>query len=182
MYSYNIYLNSNILQLEFFEDRFPHLIGIDKIINKKARKIIYDIKNKPEIFLLKNIKNNSNFINVKYKLLHFFMLEDIFKNFNFYKIYKIQGKIKAEFIMLKFDNGIEINLCLDYDDTTKKYIPRSFLSSSKSKDYGKFIKNSKEEKVLKVERLNKKTHEIDIIFESEQLEVAVTTQVDIEKE
>jgi hypothetical protein len=170
-YTYKIVISDETVVLVSPEDRFPHLIGLDTLLNISAAKIVEQIKNRSSVLYIENLEKAKGFIDLKFKVLYFHLVKNIFLNMNFYRIFRLPGKTQSKYILMKMDDSTEINLGIDTDAVmVDKYIPRTYLVNTRPKYYGKFIQNGTQKDILRIEQIDNASGTMKLLYDKELTE------------
>mgnify|MGYP000955499369 CR=1 FL=1 len=170
-YTFTIKLIDKEINLAFPEDRFPHLIGIDKVYTGlKAKTIVENIKTKTYDINVIQKSFAAAYKDMELKVSYFHLIKNIFEGCEAYKIFSLPGKIKGDYIVLKMETGIEINLVIDKNEFLGKHVPRSYLVNARPKYHGKFIKDAAGKDILRIEKVEKATGTFHLIYDKELTE------------
>lgn len=142
-YKFDLNTPQNTLKFMFPELNFPHLVGLQYLypgISAQVHIKNFTGNNNLHIYDFNRLEGNKNFINSKYKIIGFKYLNEIFKESELYYFKdKIVKNVRAEYILKKNINGIEINVGFVKDKYLNSLVPTSLLINSKPKEYNKFI-------------------------------------------
>ena len=165
--------NKNIIQLEFLDVNFCHLIGLQHIVSYKSRKFyggengyIGVLNGDITIKKLKSI-DERKFSRDKDKLLCFSFIYQLLRNCEIIRFSNTTGhsKVSCEFILYDSQFERRIHLGIEKDDKRGVYYPRTFLVERENSD--RFIINQEYLKIINTKIVSKYP------FESE-LQVATT--------